>query len=386
MAGFALGVVVNPTAGLGGLVGLKGSDGDAVKAIARTLGGRAQAVGRVGQALAALRGQSCAILTVAGEMGEASCRLAGLTARVVHAPSRADTGAGDTRAAVSALLAAGAQLIVFGGGDGTARDVSDAVRAAGRDTPLIGLPCGVKMYSGVFATSARRGGELAAACAGGRFAVHRVELLDIDEASLRRDVPATRLYGEAWAPVDRLRMQAAKASAPSSADLDVEAACRRYVAEMTRGRLYLRGPGTTMARLSALAGVDGSRLGVDAIANGELVGRDLSERAVLALLERWPDAAIVVGVIGRQGCLFGRGNQPLSARVLARVSRKRIDVIAGVGKLIGLERGRLFVDTGDASLDRRLEGIWQVRTGARDRMAIRVGEQGADAGAGQSTD
>ncbi|MBN3728640.1 NAD(+)/NADH kinase, partial [Burkholderia sp. Ac-20379] len=113
--------------------------------------------------------------------------------------------------------------------------------------------------------------------------------------------------------------------------------------------------------------------GVDAIANGELVGRDLSERAVLALLERWPDAAIVVGVIGRQGCLFGRGNPPLSARVLARMPRERIDVIAGVGKLIGLERGRLFVDTGDPSLDRRLEGVWQVRTGARDRMAIRVG-------------
>ncbi len=377
---FVLGVIVNPYAGMGGAVGLKGSDGAQIVASARTLGARAHAGERVGRALSALRSVDCMVLTAAGAMGAASCEAAGIPARVVYTPPGAQagyaqaTGARDTRAAVRAMLAGGAQLIVFGGGDGTARDVAEAMKEAGESgaVPVIGLPCGVKMYSGVFATSVQRGGELAAACARGAFATHRVELLDLDEASLRRDVPATRLYGEVLAPVDRLRMQASKANVPAASDSELDGACLRYVREMVRDRLYIVGPGTTMARLCELAGVAGSRLGVDAIVNGDLAGRDLSERALLDLLARWPDAAIVVGVIGRQGCLFGRGNQPISARVLARVPRERIDVIASLAKLTSLADGRLFVDTGDAGCDRRLEGAWRIRTGAARSVVMRV--------------
>ncbi|WP_134043086.1 ATP-NAD kinase family protein [Paraburkholderia caballeronis] len=380
IVGFCIGVLVNPLSGLGGAVGLKGSDGADVVAKARTLGASANAVQRMADALRALRGVDCRLLTVAGAMGETSCLGAGLDAEVVFVAGSdadgwmspaggADTSAGDTRAACRALLAAGAQLILFGGGDGTARDIADVVADA---VPLVGVPCGVKMYSGVFATSAARAGEVAAACASGRFATRRVELLDIDESMLRRDIPATRLYGYASAPVDRVRMQAGKASMRLDDDAEIDAGCRQFAASMEPDRLYVIGPGTTTARLCAHLGLCATTLGVDVIANGALVAADASERTLLALLDRWPKAAVVIGVIGRQGCLFGRGNQPISARVLKRMPREQIHVIASLGKLLSLVDGRLFVDTGDSEVDRRLEGPLRIRTGAGRSAVMRV--------------
>jgi predicted polyphosphate/ATP-dependent NAD kinase len=228
------------------------------------------------------------------------------------------------------------------------------------------------MYSGVFALTAARAGELAVQCTQGPFDVRQVELLDIDEAMLRADRASSRLHGYALAPVDRMRMQASKAQMPANDRADINAACRQLVSEFARDTLYIVGPSTTMATLCEHAGVQGTMLGVDAIANGRLIAADASEAMLLSLLGRWPSAAIVVGVIGRQGCLFGRGNQPISARVLARVPRRRIEAVASVHKLLSLVDGRLFVDTGDANMDHALAGPLRIRTGANRSMVMRV--------------
>ncbi|WP_438391266.1 ATP-NAD kinase family protein [Caballeronia sp. DA-9] len=359
--------MINPFAGVGGAVGLKGSDGADTVAAARELNASFGAARRAMPALLKLGGVQ--IVTAAGPMGEDACREAGLPARVVAWPKSAVTSPTDTRAACQSFIDAGAKLILFAGGDGTARDVATA---AAMDVPLIGVPCGVKMYSGVFAMNASRAGELAARCARGPFDVQAVELLDIDESMLRADRSSSRLHGYALAPVDRARMQGSKAQMPANDRADTDAACRQLAAQFEHGTLYIVGPGTTMATLCGHAGVKGTMLGVDAIADGRLIAADASEATLLGLLDEWPSAAIVVGVIGRQGCLFGRGNQPISARVLARVPRNRIEAVASVAKLLSLADGRLFVDTGDADIDRALAGPLRIRTGANRSMVMRV--------------
>lgn len=362
-----IGVVINPLAGAGGAVGLKGSDGAGTVAAARGLNASFDAARRALPAL--LKLDRIHIVTAAGAMGEDACREAGLQARVVAWPDNEVTSSADTRVACRAFIDAGAKLIVFAGGDGTARDVAAAV---GMKVPLIGVPCGVKMYSGVFAMNASRAGELAAHCARGPFDVQAVELLDIDEAMLRADRTSSRLHGYALAPVDRLRMQNSKAQMPERDGADIDAACRQLAERLARNTLVIAGPGTTMATLAAHAGVRGTMLGVDAFANGAIVAADASESTLFGLLDKWPHAVIAVGVIGRQGCLFGRGNQPISARVLARVPRERIEVVASVRKLLSLVDGRLFVDTGDDAINRSLAGPLRISTGANRSMVMRV--------------
>ncbi|MGH3240488.1 MAG: ATP-NAD kinase, partial [Spirillospora sp.] len=67
------GLVVNPVAGLGGRVGLKGSDGADVQAKARALGAEPMAGERAGLALDELRsrlgGGVFTVWTAAGSMG-----------------------------------------------------------------------------------------------------------------------------------------------------------------------------------------------------------------------------------------------------------------------------------------------------------------------------
>jgi len=368
-----IGVVINPLAGVGGAVGLKGSDGPATVAEACARQASFDAPKRALPALLRLRAAADParfhVVTAAGAMGEDSCRLAGLDARVVAWATRSPSSPADTAAACRAFIDAGADLIMFAGGDGTARDIA---AVAGTHVPMIGIPCGVKMYSGVFALTAARAGEVAVQCALGPFDVQAVELLDIDEAELRADRASSRLHGHVLAPVDRTRMQASKAHVPDSGRADIDAACRQLAGEFERDALYIVGPGTTMATLCERAGVRGTMLGVDAIVNGNVVAADASEATLLKLLDKWPSASIVVGVIGRQGCLFGRGNQPISAPVLARVARQRIEVVASVHKLLSLVDGRLFVDTGDADMDRALAGPLRIRTGANRSMVMRL--------------
>ncbi|WP_144111277.1 ATP-NAD kinase family protein [Paraburkholderia sp. BCC1886] len=368
-----IGVVINPLAGVGGAVGLKGSDGAQTVAQARARQASFNAGERALPALLRLRAAAgradFEVVTAAGAMGEDACRAAGLPARVVASPAGSPSAPADTAAACRAFVAHGATLILFAGGDGTARDVAAAVGTA---FPVIGIPCGVKMYSGVFALTAARAGEVAAQCMQGPFDVQPVELLDIDEAELRADRSSSRLHGHVLAPVDRTRMQSSKAQMPGSGRADIDAACRQLAAQCQRDTLYIVGPGTTMATLCEHMGVRGTMLGVDAVVNGRLAAADASEATLLALLDEWPSASIMVGVIGRQGCLFGRGNQPISARVLQRVPRQRIEVVASVHKLLSLVDGRLFVDTGNGDMDRALAGPLRIRTGANRSMVMRL--------------
>lgn len=364
-----IGLLVNPYAGLGGKVALKGSDGRATVDKALSLGAVSPAPQQALRALEALRGTALSVLTAGGPMGEDICRHVGLLQpTVLYRAARTDTGPSDTADAARALLAGGAELILFAGGDGTARDIAAVVQDC---IPLIGVPAGVKMYSGVFAINAVNAGLLAQ-----RFVAERevglktVEILDIDEDSLRRGRPDTRLYSYAKTLSDP-RIQLPKAASHQDEVQALGALCRQIGTSLEAGRLHILGPGATMLQIKQAAGIDGTLLGVDAIMNGQALLRDVGEAQLLHALEG-RQGRICIGVIGGTGCLFGRGNQQIGARVIAAVGRQNIRVVASQQKLATLGAEGFFVDTGEEEVDAMLRGHILVDTEINRRMVVPV--------------
>ncbi len=362
-----LGLIVNPIAGMGGRVALRGTDGEAL-AMARQRGAVPLAAHRAARALASLAlPPGSEILTAGGAMGEAVAVAAGLRPVVVTDPP-ADSRANDTQAAAAAMAARGVALILFAGGDGTARDVFAAV---GRRVPMLGVPTGVKMHAAVFATTPENAGRVAAAyLTDPATELRDGEVADGDEALLPSGRIATRLFGAALVPFRRGLIQQAKMAA-SNADADLLAACAEIAATLEPGCLYLFGPGTTTRQIMARLGFDGTLLGVDAVLDGALIGRDLTEADILRLIAGRP-ARIVAGVVGGQGFLFGRGNQQFSPAVLRQVGRDRIAVVASLDKLAMLDGGALHADTGDLSTDAMLRGHIRVQTGPGRAAICRI--------------
>ncbi|MEM8855448.1 MAG: NAD(+)/NADH kinase [Pseudomonadota bacterium] len=366
-----LGLIVNPVAGMGGAVGLHGTDGADVLAKARSRGAHPKAPERARRALAVLANEApgATIMAPLGVMG--TDHLAGLDLTpnpFGKAPSGA-TDARDTKSAAEAMRGAVCALLVAGG-DGTVRDV---VSVVGLDTPVLGIPCGVKMQSGVFALSPQAAGRIAAALSAGSKEVffRKAEVMDIDEDARRDGRIAARLYGYARVPFVKNAVQAAKAAPPLSDDAALDAACVETARGLTPGVTWLVGPGTTAKRVLQALGETGTLLGVDAVRDGRVIGRDLSEQAALGLAGDGP-LGIVVGVTGGQGFVFGRGNQQIGAAAIKRALPDRLIILASEGKLAALSEPRLLVDTGEPSLDRALEGFARVRTGPRRATLMRL--------------
>jgi predicted polyphosphate/ATP-dependent NAD kinase len=367
-----LGLIVNPVAGLGGRVGLKGSDGLAIQRQALALGAQAEAGPRAAAALAQIPklGSAVELLTWAGEMGEAAARAAGVPALVVSAPSTGRTTAEDTRRAARALRDRGIDLLLFAGGDGTARDVYEAV---GEAVPALGIPAGVKIHSAVYAIHPAAAGELAAAFLSGRLrALREAEVMDLDETRYRAGEVAPRLYGYLRVPYQTALVQARKSPSPMDERSAQEAIGCAVIARLRPGRLAIVGPGSTTRPILTLQGLPKTLLGVDVVLDGRLAAADAAEADLLRLLERGP-GQIVVTPIGGQGHIFGRGNQPISPAVIRAVGRENVLVVATAEKILALAGRPLLVDTGDAAVDDLLRGYTQVITGAGERIVYRVG-------------
>ncbi|GAA2986530.1 ATP-NAD kinase family protein [Streptomyces lactacystinicus] len=381
-----IGLVVNPVAGLGGRVGLKGSDGAEVQRRALALGARPQAVARAALTLRRLP-PDVELITADGTMGADAARAAGRTARVVHRPGAADTTAGDTRAALRALVAAGGRLLLFCGGDGTARDVLDALGPEPR-LPVLGIPAGVKMHSAVFAVHPRAAAEVAAAWATGRgVRLEDAEVVEAAEAALRAERVSARLHGRLTVPVLPARVQQRKTGS-SGPDPGTPAGLAAEVAERVGpGGLLLLGPGSTTHAVATALGVPGASLtGVDLLrlGPGSALGPGRSDGLATAARILIRDARadqlralptiphIVLSPIGGQGFLLGRGNQQLTPELLRAAGRERLLVLATEAKLAALAGRPLLLDTGDPDLDDALAGHVRVITGRRSGAVYRL--------------
>jgi NAD+ kinase len=355
-----LGFVVNPIAGMGGRVGLKGTDDRVEEARAR--GAEPRAPERAAAALRALAAADpdaeTTLLTYGGQMGAAAASDAGLDFEAVGEPAGAETTAADTWAAVRAFVERGVDLILFVGGDGTAVDVAETLDELGDDTPILGVPAGVKVYSAVFAVSPEAAGRVAATFAPD--AVEESEVNDIDEAAYREGEVRAELRAVVRVPAVEER-QASKQTPGGS----VEGLAAGFAAEIREGVTYVFGPGSTVGAIERELGIDPSPLGVDVYRDGELLVRDGAERDVLDALGE--ENVVVVSPIGGQGFVFGRGNHQLSPAVLRR---SEVEIVASRRKLDGI--GVLRADTGDADLDRELRGWWKVRIGRFERRLVEL--------------
>jgi predicted polyphosphate/ATP-dependent NAD kinase len=371
--GARIGLVVNPVAGIGGRYALKGSDD---RALVDAAVGRGAEPVSPGRALAALRVLAPAagdveLLTWAGAMGEDEAREAGFVPKVVGGVPGTTTAA-DTRAAAHALGAAGVDLLLFAGGDGTAVDVLSAV---GTDVPMLGIPAGVKMHSAVFAVNPGSAGRLALMCA--RAGVRQVadaEVMDMDEDALRAGSISPRLHGFARVPVEPGLVQGGKARSAESDRAAQVSIAAHVIDRVIDGRLCLVGPGTTTRAILAALGLEKTVLGVDVLRGRDLVQADADEERLLELLEPVAPggARVIVTPVGGQGFLLGRGNQQLSPRVLARAGPENVVVVATEAKLAALGGRPLLVDTGDEAMDARLVGHVRVIAGYEREVVYRV--------------
>jgi predicted polyphosphate/ATP-dependent NAD kinase len=393
-----LGVIVNPCAGVGGRVGLKGSDGAEVLRAALERGAVRDAPRRARLALervARVRGH-VEVVTWPGEMGEDEARAAGFEPRVIgslegrrsYVLCELDrTGAqphmacddfvlttpDDTQEAARGLLAAGVDLILFAGGDGTARNICAAV---GDEVPVIGVPAGVKIHSAVYATTPAAAGDLCCLYLHERPAAVQLregEVMDIDEEAFRENRVSAHLYGYMTVPYSRGLTQSAKAGGVAGEARALNDIATEVVAGMDPRALYILGPGTTTRTVMERLGLPKTLLGVDAVRDGRLAGADLTEAELLALVAEAPESFIVVTVIGGQGHVFGRGNQQISPAVIRAAGPGNVIVIATQTKLLSLEGRPLLVDTGDPGLDEQLSGYAKVVTALGERTMYRVG-------------
>jgi predicted polyphosphate/ATP-dependent NAD kinase len=359
-----IGLIINPVAGIGGRVGLKGSDGAETQKRAFELGAEPESWRKAEAALKTmstlLGDDDVEIVTWQREMGEDVAVKFPFRCSVAGSVRAGRTTADDTMKAAKEMKRAGVDIILFAGGDGTARNILDAI---GADIPALGIPAGCKIHSAVYAVNPKSAGELVAQYVKGEIReVRESEVMDIDEDLFRENRVEARLYGYLKVPA-AARMQNLKSGHGYSESGSI-AFLSRYIADnLEKDALYIVGGGSTTKNVMDAIGLPDTLLGVDLFRNRKIIKNDVAERDILDALDRYPSARIIVTVIGGQGYLFGRGNQQISADVIRRVGKENIVVVASKDKMYSLFGQELLVDTGDEDTNEYLAGYYKVTVG-----------------------
>ncbi|KFZ37942.1 ATP-NAD kinase [Shewanella mangrovi] len=367
-AKFRLGLIINPLAGLGGSVALKGSDGVAAEALAR--GAEPKAPLRAAQALTALQpfANRVQIFTAAGELGERVASELGFDTQVLYSADAELTTAADTQAAVRALSAQSLDLLLFVGGDGTARDVYSVVSET---QPVLGVPAGVKIHSGVYAITPHAAGRVLQMLINGELvSLMDADVMDIDEQAFRAGSVKAKRFGEMLVPAEPRYIQAVKMGGREVDEL-VLADIAADVIDNMEDELFIMGSGSTVAAIMDELGVDNTLLGVDLVQQRQLVASDLTAQQLLAACQAQA-TKLVITLIGGQGHILGRGNQQLTPALIRQIGKDNIIIVATKTKLKALEGRPLIVDSGDPELDAEMSGYYRIVTGYRDYVMYRV--------------
>jgi len=362
-----IGLVVNPIAGMGGSVGLKGTDGNIVND-AIELGAKPITPERIQTVLRNIKRKEEIIFIVApGVMGENYINEQEYNFKVIGEIGEITT-AEDTKRIAKKMLEKEVDLIIFCGGDGTARDLYDAIDLK---IPVIGVPAGVKMFSSVFALNPYTAAEIVDLFIDG-VAIQEQEVLDINEDSFRNDILDSKLYGYLKVPkLEKYLQDAKKGSVKSKTSQNIKENIALFIIEnMERNSIYFLGPGTTVKAITDKLGLKKTLLGIDAIYNSQLIGTDLNEKQILQLIEKYDKSIIIVSPIGGQGFIFGRGNKQFTPKVIKKVGRENIIIIATEDKIKGLKS--LKVDTGDLKIDNLLKGYFKVIIDSNEKLLIEI--------------
>ena len=372
-----LGLIINPVAGMGGSVGLKGTDHMVEEALRR--GAKPRANERVRIALAELLElkDEIEILTYPGDMGAEAAEELGFKTAVLMPEGGKDLNAlldssrADTLSLARRLKEEGVDLLLFAGGDGTARDIYEGV---GTELPALGIPAGVKIHSPVYAKNPQSAGSLAKLWLSGKVTkTAEQEVLDIDEDLYRQEIINTRLYGYLSVPLEHVFTQNRKAPTPLSETAAIESIAHEIVEHMDPATYYLIGAGTTTRGIMQMLGLKNTLIGVDLIKNRELVANDLYGDKILDYI-RGKKTKLVVTVTGGQGFLFGRGNQQITPEVIREIGRENIIIIATKAKIAEFHHQPFLVDTPDQKLNQELCGYYRVVTAYGEFTMCRVSE------------
>lgn len=362
-----VGLLINPVAGLGGALALKGSDQLPVRTLTAK---ESRAYLRAYETLKLLQPYVSQLnfFCPSGLMGADAVQSAGFMHQIIYQADIIST-ADDTKKAVCALQEQQLDLLLFVGGDGTARDLCQT----GISIPVLGIPAGVKMHSGVFAVNPEDAAQLVEKLlSGGGVALEAAEVRDLDEQALQQGKVKTQFYGELQVPVDTRLMQQMKCASPDSDEL-VQTEIAAWVSEnLEQDVLYLFGVGSTCAAIMQQLGHEHTLLGFDAVLNGDLLARDVNAEQILALVQQHK-TRIILTATGGQGVLIGRGNQQLSPETLRLVGREALWVVATPNKLKALDGRALRLDTGDSALNREWQGLVTVTTGYEQQQLYYLG-------------
>jgi len=353
-----LGFIVNPIAGMGGAVGLKGTDGEEILRKAIALGAKPIAPTRAKIFLSHLKKilGEVHLLAAAGKMGEEEAKEIGFEC-ITIGEAKDETSPNDTKKVAKMMVKEKVKLLVFCGGDGTARDIMDVI---GLRLPVLGVPTGVKMHSAVFALNPEAAAYVAAKFLSSGLPLREAEVMDVDEEAFRQGRLSAKLYGYMLVPYEAEYIQGVKMpSFQSRSELRNQAAIAVYIIEkvLQPDVIYILGPGTTTRTIADLLDQKKTLLGVDLLLNKKIIAKDVNEKEILRYIEG-RKAKIIVTPIGGQGFIFGRGNQQISPDVIRKVGVRNIIVISTRGKIENLKD--LRVDTGDPQLDEELRGEIEV--------------------------
>jgi predicted polyphosphate/ATP-dependent NAD kinase len=398
---FKLGLIINPVAGVGGSVALKGSD-DMVKH-ALALGAELKANARAQTALTVLLPyqDEIVIYTVNSQMGEHAAKNLGFNVELVYQTRNDNTQASDTEQAISALLAEQVDIILFAGGDGTARNVAKIVALNAEQNsqqysqqsswqkklpqvPVLGIPAGCKIHSGVYAITPTAAGRVVELMVTKQLVtLTEGDVMDIDESLFRQGVVKAKRFGEMQIPSELRYVQAVKSGGKESDELVLHDISEDVIEFMSDNdeNLFVIGSGSTTAFLMNELGLDNTLLGVDLVQNEALVASDVTEKELwhnLSLAKKTKQHVhLVITLIGGQGHIFGRGNQQLSPRIIRFIidqvgGKENITIIATKTKLTALNNKPLISDTGDNELDQLLSGFMPISTGYKDQVLYPV--------------
>ena len=346
-----IGFIVNPVAGMGGAVGLKGTDGKTILNKAISLGAKPIASQRAETFLAELHPakKSLRLIVGAGNMGENQAVKCGFTFEV-KGESKNETASEDTQNIAKEMVKADVDLLVFCGGDGTTRDI---LKAVGMKVPVLGVPTGVKMHSAIFAVTPQAAARVAIQYLWDGLPLREAEVMDVNEQAFREGRLSAELYGYMLSPYEPHLIQGNKLESPmTESEVRNQAAIAIYIIEEMKPDLtYVIGPGTTTRTIGDLLDQKKTLLGVDLFQNKKIIASDVNEKQILEAI-KGKAARIIVTPIGGQGFIFGRGNQQISSKVIRQVGLDNIAVVASKSKLDRLKS--LRVDTGDPELDKDL--------------------------------
>ncbi len=353
---------------MGGSVGLKGTDGDIFKKAIK-MGAKPITPDRVRSLFSNIINKDKIHLLVApGNMGANIIKDSGIDFDIIGDINQ-ETTAEDTKRIAKLMKQQNIELLIFCGGDGTARDIHDAI---GLSIPVVAIPSGVKMFSAVFAINPRAAAEIVDKFLKETVEIQENEVLDINEESFREGILDSRLYGYLNVPKVMNLIQAGKdgSKVGRSIEENKREIAQHVIENLEDDTIYLLGPGTTVKAITDQLKLTKSLLGVDALYNGKIVGIDLNERGILKLLSKHKKAEIIVSPIGGQGFIFGRGNKQLTPKILKKIGKNNIKIVATEEKIKGLKC--LRCDTGDFKTDEMLKGLAKVIIGYKEELIIEI--------------